>query len=74
MRYLIDSDWLIDAVGGIPVAVSTLARLSPEGLAVSIIAVAEVYEGAFGLPDPEVTLRLYESSASSCAEARGFAQ
>ncbi|MDQ3779996.1 MAG: type II toxin-antitoxin system VapC family toxin [Chloroflexota bacterium] len=34
----------------------TLERLSAQGLGVSIIAVAEVYEGAFGLPNPEVML------------------
>lgn len=64
MRYLVDSDWLIDAVGGIPLAVSTLARLSAEGLAVSIIAVAEVYEGAFGLADPEITLASFREFLS----------
>jgi tRNA(fMet)-specific endonuclease VapC len=56
MRYLVDSDWLIDAAIGRPRAQRTLDRLSDEGLAVSIIAVAEVYEGAFGTPDPHVTL------------------
>jgi tRNA(fMet)-specific endonuclease VapC len=56
VRYLIDSDWLIDAAGGRSPAVQTLARLSTDGLAVSIIAVAEIYEGAFGTPDPDVTL------------------
>ena len=34
----------------------TLARLSDEGVAVSIIAVAEVYEGAFATSDPQRTL------------------
>lgn len=56
MRYLVDSDWLIDAYGGLPDAVEALQRLSPEGLAVSIIAVCEVYEGAFGLAHPEEAL------------------
>ena len=56
MRYLVDSDWLIDAAIGRPRAQRTLDRLSDEGLAVSIIAVAEVYEGAFGTPDPQATL------------------
>lgn len=56
MRYLVDSDWLINAAAGRPLAQRTLAHLSNEGLAVSIIAVAEVYEGAFGIPDPQLTL------------------
>ncbi len=56
MRYLVDADWLIDAAIGRPRAQHLLERLSDEGLAVSIIAVAEVYEGAFGTPDPQATL------------------
>lgn len=56
MRYLVDSDWLIDAAIGRPRAQRTLARLSDEGLAVSIVAVAEVSEGAFGTADPPVAL------------------
>ena len=52
MRYLVDSDWIIDALVGIPVALDTLARLSSDGLAVSIVTIGEVLEGAYLLPDP----------------------
>jgi tRNA(fMet)-specific endonuclease VapC len=56
VRYLVDADWLIDAAVGRPRAQRTLDRLSGEGLAVSIVAVAEIYGGAFGTPDPQATL------------------
>ena len=56
MRYLVDADWLIDAAIGRTRAQHTLERLSDDGLAVSIIAVAEMYEGAFGTADPHATL------------------
>jgi predicted nucleic acid-binding protein len=56
VRYLVDSDWLIDAAIGRPRPQSTLKRLSDQGVAVSIIAVAEVYEGAFGTPDQHAAL------------------
>lgn len=46
MRYLVDSDWLIDAMSGRSIAVNTLDQLSASGLAVSMITVAEIYEGA----------------------------
>lgn len=59
MRYLVDADWLIDAFIGRLDAVRTLDHLSLEGLAVSIIAVAELYEGAFGTPDPSTTLAAF---------------
>jgi predicted nucleic acid-binding protein len=53
---LVDSDWLIDAAIGRPRPQSTLKRLSDQGVAVSITAVAEVYEGAFGTPDQQAAL------------------
>jgi predicted nucleic acid-binding protein len=56
VTYLVDADWLIDAAIGRPVAVRTLDRLSGDGLAVSVIAVAEVDEGACRTPQPEATL------------------
>jgi predicted nucleic acid-binding protein len=59
VKYLVDADWLIDAAIGRPVAVETLNRLTADGLAVSIIAVAEVYEEAFRVPDPEARLAYF---------------
>jgi tRNA(fMet)-specific endonuclease VapC len=59
MRYLVDADWLIDAVIGRPAAVRTLERLSDDGLAVSIVAMAELYEGAFGTPNPQDALTAF---------------
>jgi predicted nucleic acid-binding protein len=56
VRYLVDSDWLIDAFLGIPTAVDLLARLRGEGLAVSIISHGELFEGALGAPDPAAEL------------------
>ena len=56
MKYLVDADWLIDAAIGRPAAVRTLDRLSGDGLAVSLVAVAVVYEGAYRTPYPEGTL------------------
>lgn len=35
MSYLIDSDWLIDALAGIPAALETLADLNPSGIFIS---------------------------------------
>jgi predicted nucleic acid-binding protein len=59
MRYLVDTDWLIDALVGIPEAVATLEDLTPDGLGISIISVGEVYEGAHRGSDPEVRLARY---------------
>jgi predicted nucleic acid-binding protein len=56
VNYLVDADWLIDAMVGRALAQETLELLSDQGVAVSIIAVAEVYEGAFNTADPQRTL------------------
>jgi predicted nucleic acid-binding protein len=53
MSYLVDSDWIIDALAGIPSAVAALKqRAHRQALAVSIVSFGEVYHGAFDLPDP----------------------
>ena len=42
--YLIDSDWVTDYLRGQPEANVLLNRLRPDGIAISAVAVAEVYE------------------------------
>jgi tRNA(fMet)-specific endonuclease VapC len=52
MSYLIDTDWAIDHLHNIERVVRRLEELSPEGLGVSIISLAELYEGIFNSTDP----------------------
>lgn len=52
MTYLIDSDYLIDALIGRPAALATLDLLTEQGTAISIISLGEVFEGAYSDPDP----------------------
>ena len=61
MRYLIDTDYLVDTTGGIPRAVETIARLDLLGVGVSFVTVAEFYEGAFRFPDPEGRLAAFRA-------------
>jgi len=58
MRYLVDSDWVADYLKGKAPAESLLDSLFPDGLAVSIITFAEVYEGIYYGRDP----RHYEAA------------
>ncbi len=53
MPHLLDANWAIHALADRPPYVDTLRRLESEGLALSWVTVGEVYEGAFGLPDPQ---------------------
>jgi tRNA(fMet)-specific endonuclease VapC len=47
MSYLIDSDWVADYLKGRADARSLLDSLFADGLAISIITYAEVYEGVY---------------------------
>jgi predicted nucleic acid-binding protein len=56
MRYLLDADWVIDALVDRRNAAETLTQLSPEGIAISLVTVGEIYEGAYGHSDPQAHL------------------
>ena len=51
MKYLIDADWIIDALKGIEAAHDLLDTLSADGVAVSIVVLGELFEGVVRLPD-----------------------
>jgi len=53
MKYLIDTDWIIDHLNEVEKVKRKLEELAPEGLALSIVSLAEVYEGVFYSYDPE---------------------
>ncbi len=52
-RYLIDTDWAIHYLNGHPAIVKRLDELKTEGLALSVISLAELYEGVYYSTDPE---------------------
>ncbi len=52
MRYLIDTDWVVDHLLGKPVAVRLLQTLEPDGLAISQVTFGEIYEGIYHGSDP----------------------
>lgn len=51
MSYLVDSDWLIDTLRGVPTAVEVPDKQGVHGLSISSITLGEVYEGVFHRPD-----------------------
>ncbi|HEY8685044.1 MAG TPA: type II toxin-antitoxin system VapC family toxin [Chloroflexota bacterium] len=59
MRYLIDTDWLIDVLRDVAASIRVLDRLREHGLAVSIISAGEVYEGAILASNPSARLSDY---------------
>ena len=59
MTYLVDSDYVVDYLKGRPAAIPLLDSLVPEGLAISIITYAEVYEGIYYGRTPQQYRRIF---------------
>lgn len=55
INYLVDTDWIIHYLYGEENVVRRLEELRPHGLAVSIITLAELYEGVFYSKNPEAS-------------------
>ena len=53
MRYLLDTDWVIHYLNGRDDIVRRLDALQREGLGVSVISLAELYEGIYSSTDPD---------------------
>jgi predicted nucleic acid-binding protein len=53
LGYLVDTDWIIDHLNQIARVVNRLRELRPQGLALSIASLAELYEGVHYSRDPE---------------------
>ena len=54
MNYLVDTDWAIDYLNGVQQVVERLNGLLPEGVGLSIMSLAEIYEGVFRANSPEM--------------------
>ena len=53
ISYLIDTDWVIHYLNGHNSIIEQLESLKKEGLAISVISVAELYEGVYYSTDPD---------------------
>lgn len=52
VRYLVDTDWTIHYVNGHPGIVARLDALKRDGLGLSLVSLAELYEGVYYSTDP----------------------
>ena len=57
MRYLVDTDWVIDYQHERPRTVNRLDALLPQGVGLSIVSLAELYEGHLSSADPQAQER-----------------
>ena len=53
MSNLLDTDWAINYLNGDPETIQRVDALRSEGIRISIISVAELYEGALNSYEPE---------------------
>ena len=53
VRYLVDGDWIISYLNGQPQVISRLDELKESGLAISVVSIAELFEGIYYSTDPE---------------------
>ena len=61
MAYLLDSDWVINALAGRRRAVSPLERLSAAHIGISVISLGEVYQQAFASTNPDAYLGTFRT-------------
>ncbi len=47
MKYLVDTDWVIDHLRGVENVTERLEDLAPQGLSLSVISLSELYEGIY---------------------------
>jgi tRNA(fMet)-specific endonuclease VapC len=53
LSFLIDTDWVIDHLHGVAHATRRLKELQPQGLGLSVVSAAELWEGAYFSRDPK---------------------
>ena len=59
MTLLVDTDWIISGIIGRAEAIALFNRLSDETLAVSVVTMGEIMEGAYDKADVAATLATY---------------
>ena len=53
MKFLIDSDWSIQCLHGVESVIHRVDELSPEGIGLSLVSLAELYEGILYSANPK---------------------
>jgi tRNA(fMet)-specific endonuclease VapC len=56
MKYLVDTDWVIDALANMPTAMIPLRQLAQDSIAISMISIGELYDGAYGSQAPRAEI------------------
>jgi tRNA(fMet)-specific endonuclease VapC len=65
MRYILDTDWIINLLAGRQDAKVKIEQLDPEEIGISLVTVAEIYESAFNYVNPEAHIQTFRSFLSN---------
>ncbi|HEY7062581.1 MAG TPA: hypothetical protein VII06_13960 [Chloroflexota bacterium] len=77
MKYLVDTDLVIDYLKNVPSATQLLNSLLAQGIAISILTYAEIWEGILGATNPkqrEADFRLFLRSVTVLGVSRPVAR
>jgi predicted nucleic acid-binding protein len=61
MRYILDTDWIINLLAGKKDAEERIQQFDPEEIVVSLVTVAEIYESAYNFANPEAHIKTFRS-------------
>jgi len=64
MAYILDADWVINALAGKQRADTILQNLAPTGITISWITVGEIYDTAFTYANPDAHLAYFRQFLS----------
>ena len=67
IQYLVDTDWAIEYLHSREPVTRRLVELFPHGLAISIVSIAELYEGEVNSANPEREVRLLQEFLADVA-------
>ncbi|HJW27965.1 MAG TPA: type II toxin-antitoxin system VapC family toxin [Saprospiraceae bacterium] len=59
MKYILDTDWIINLLAGRKDTEEKIQQLDPQEIVISLITVAEVYESAFNYANPEAHIQSF---------------
>jgi len=65
VAHLIDTDWVVHHLNGVEEVRAKLMELQPDGLGLSVISLAELYEGVYYSRNPEKSQKQLEDFLSS---------
>lgn len=60
MKYLVDTDWVIDHFRGVELITRKLEDAASQGIAISMISLAEIYEGIFASKNQKKSQQLLD--------------